>query len=68
VTREYLDARLTQLEARFDGRLAPRETKLDNRFAQLEFRLETRLSQIANRIIATQIVLSALLGVEIYFK
>ena len=57
MTKEYLETRLAQLEARFDTRLA-----------QLESRLETRLAQMQNRILATQVALFVLLGVAIYFK
>jgi ubiquinone biosynthesis protein UbiJ len=57
VTREHLDARLAQLEAKFDGRLA-----------QLESRLETRLAQMQNRILSAQVALFVLLGVALYFK
>jgi hypothetical protein len=57
VTKDDLETRLAQLEARFDTRLA-----------QLESRLETRLAQMQNRILAAQVALFVLLGVAIYFK
>ena len=57
MTREYLDARLAQLEAKFDTRQT-----------QLESRLETRLAQMQNKILGAQVALFVLLGVAIYFK
>ena len=57
VTKEYLDARLAELEAKFDGRLT-----------QVELRLETRLAQMQNKILGAQVALFVLLGVAIYFK
>jgi hypothetical protein len=79
VTKDYLetrlaqlearfDARLTQLEARFDARLAQLEGRSDGRFAKLESGLETKLAQMQNRILAAQVALFVLLGVAIYFK
>ena len=61
VTREYLDARLAQLEAKFETRLVQLE-------ARLEFKLETSLAQMQNKILAAQVALFVLLGVAIYFK
>ncbi len=68
MTREYLDSRLAQLEAKFDARLAQLEAKYDTRLGQLESNLETRLAQMQNRILAAQVALFVLLGVAIYFK
>jgi hypothetical protein len=79
VTREYLDARLAQLEAKFESclgqleakfesRLAQGEASSNSRLAQLESRLETRLAQMQNSILAAQVALFVLLGVAIYFK
>jgi hypothetical protein len=72
VTREHLDARLAELEAKFDSRLAQLEAKYDSRLTQLEARLEskleTSLAAVQNRILAAQVALFVLLGVAIYFK
>ena len=46
VTREYLDTRLAQLEAKFDGGLAQLEAKFDGRLAQLEATFDSRLAQL----------------------
>jgi hypothetical protein len=68
VTKEYLETRLAQLEAKFDARLAQLEAKYDTRLGQLESNLETRLAQMQNKILAAQVALFVLLGVAIYFK
>jgi hypothetical protein len=57
VTKEHLDARLVQLEAKFDSRLA-----------KLESGIETKLAQMQNKILGAQVALFVLLGVAIYFK
>lgn len=57
VTKEYLDARLNQLEAKFEAKL---ET--------LEARFETKLAQVQNRILASQVALFVLLGIAILLK
>ncbi len=61
VTREHLDARLAQLEAKFESRLAQLE-------ARLESKLETSLASVQNKILGAQVALFVLLGVAIYFK
>lgn len=68
MTKEYLETRLAQLEARFDTRLAQLEAKFDARLAQLESGLEAKLAQTQNRILAAQVALFVLLGVAIFFK
>ncbi|MCC2662320.1 MAG: hypothetical protein K0R41_1731 [Geminicoccaceae bacterium] len=68
VTKEYLETRLVQLEAKFDARLAQLEARFDGRLAKLESGLETKLAQVQNRILAAQVALFVLLGVAIYFK
>jgi hypothetical protein len=68
VTKEYLETRLAQLEARFDARLAQLEGRFDGRLGKLESGLETKLAQMQNRILAAQVALFVLLGVAIYFK
>jgi DNA anti-recombination protein RmuC len=83
VTREHLDARLAQLEAKFEARLAQLEAKFDTRFARLEAKLdgdlvqlearlesklETSLASVQNKIVAAQVALFVLLGVAIYLK
>ena len=56
MTKEYLETRLAQLEARFDARLAQLESS------------SRPGGPDANRILATQVALFVLLGVAIYFK
>ena len=68
VTKEYLETRLAQLEAKFDARLAQLEAKYDTRLGQLESNLETKVAQMQNKILGAQVALFVLLGVAIYFK
>jgi hypothetical protein len=72
VTKEYLETRLTQLEAKIAARLAELEAKFDGRLVQLEARLEskleTSLASVQNKILAAQVALFVLVGVAIYFK
>jgi hypothetical protein len=73
VTREYLDARLTQLEAKFagrlaeleakfDGRLAALEAKFDGRLAALEAKFDTRSTQLESRLAQMQ---NRILGAQV---
>ena len=53
MTKEYLDARLSQFEANLET---------------LEARFETKLAQVQNRILASQVALFVLLGIAILLK
>jgi hypothetical protein len=68
VTKEYLDSRLAQLEARFETRFAELDARFETRFAELDSKFETRLAQVQNRILASQVALFVLLGVAILLK
>lgn len=57
VTKDYLDMRFEQFEA-----------KIDTKVTQLEARIEIKLAQMQNRILASQVALFVLLGIAIYFK
>jgi hypothetical protein len=72
VTKEYLDARLDQLEARLDAKLETQLNRLDSKFesqlAHLEAKFETQLARVQNRILASLVALFVLLGVAILLK
>ena len=46
VTKEYLDVRLAEFEAKFEGRLAQLEARFDARLAGVEAKFEGRLVQL----------------------
>lgn len=49
VTRDYLDARFAEQEARIDTRFAEQDARIESRFSELETRIEARFSQQDDR-------------------
>jgi outer membrane PBP1 activator LpoA protein len=79
VTKDYLDSRLKELEAKIDAKIGQLDSKIDakighldnkidTRVTQLEARIDIKLAQMQNKILASQVALFVLLGIAIYFK
>jgi hypothetical protein len=60
VTRDYLDARFAEQDARIDARLAEQEGRIEARFARQDLQIEQRFSRIDVKLNAMAAILAVI--------
>jgi hypothetical protein len=62
VTKDYLDTRFSEFEARIDLRFADLESRLELRFADVESRMDLRFADMETRFARVNVMLGVILA------